>query len=236
MSAGDRTPFSDFYRAIYARGLAGERPALPIASSELEQQAEAACTPEAADYIFAGAGTHDTIAENLAAFRRWRIVPRMLRDVARRELQTTVCGTHMPAPVMLAPIGAQTLCHADGELATARAAAGLGLPLLVSNAAAHTLEKIAAVAGDAPRWFQVYWPNDDAIGRSFLERAESAGYGAIVVTVDTFIPGWKPRDLQRAELPFLRGVGNANTSRTQSSAEDSTVHPRRIWARRSGIT
>jgi isopentenyl diphosphate isomerase/L-lactate dehydrogenase-like FMN-dependent dehydrogenase len=147
---------------------------------------------------------------NLEAFRRWRIVPRVLRDLSSRDLSTELLGTPMPAPVLLAPIGVQSIVHPEGELAAARAAGSLGLPFVASSAAAHTMEEIAEALGDGPRWYQLYWPNDRELCASFVGRAEAAGYGAIVVTVDTFIPGWKPRDLQQAWLPFLEGSGNAN--------------------------
>jgi lactate 2-monooxygenase len=200
----------DYYRAIYARGLAGETPSLPVSWAELERSAAEAMDTKAANYVFAGAGSEDTMRENLEAFRRWRIVPRMLRDVADRDLSTTVLGTEMAAPVLLAPIGVQVIVHPEGELASARAAASMGTPMVVSTAAAHTLEEIAAEGGTGPRWYQLYWPNDAEIAASMVARAEAAGYAAIVVTLDTFIPGWKPRDLQQAWLPFLEGVGNAN--------------------------
>ena len=134
----------------------------------------------------------------------------MLRDVSDRDLSVSIAGTAMPAPLLLAPIGVHSIVHPDGELATAAAAASVGLPLIASSASAHTLEEIAEAGGDAPRWFQLYWPNDPELAASFVSRAEAAGYSAIVLTVDTFIPGWKPRDLQRAWLPFLEGIGNAN--------------------------
>jgi len=137
-------------------------------------------------------------------------VPRMLRDVADRDLSTTVLRTEMAAPLLLAPIGVQKVVHEEGELATARAAAAVGVPMIASTAAHFSLEEIAEAGGDAPRWFQLYWPNDPALARSMVERAERAGYEAIVLTVDTFIPGWKPRDLQQAWLPFLNGMGVAN--------------------------
>jgi L-lactate dehydrogenase (cytochrome) len=202
--------FADYYREIYARGLGGETPAIPVAVAELEEQARAAMDPKAANYVWAGAGTEGTIDANAEAFRRRRIVPRMLRDVAARDLSTTLLGTAMPAPLLLAPIGVQKVVHSDGELATARAAAAVGVPMIASTAAHFSLEEIAAVGGDAPRWFQLYWPNDPELARSMVERAERAGYDAIVLTVDTFIPGWKPRDLQQAWLPFLNGMGVAN--------------------------
>jgi lactate 2-monooxygenase len=202
--------FADYYREIYALGLGGETPSIPVSIEELELRAREAMDGRAANYVFAGAGGEGTMRANREALDRRRILPRMLRDVAARDLSTTVLGTAMPAPLMLAPIGVQKIVHEEGELATARAAAALGLPMIASTASAFTLEEIAEAGGDARRWFQLYWPNDRRLVESFVGRAEAAGYGAIVVTVDTFIPGWKPRDLQQAWLPFLEGMGNAN--------------------------
>ena len=118
--------FGDYYREIYARGLAGEKPELPVPWDELERAAGDQLEVAARAYVFGGAGTEETMRANLEAFRRWRIVPRMMRDVSQREHATTVLGTEMPAPLMLAPIGVQVLCHPEGELATARAAAAVG--------------------------------------------------------------------------------------------------------------
>jgi lactate 2-monooxygenase len=204
-------PFGDYYREIYAKGmLAGERPTLPMAWADLEERAREALDDRAIAYIFGGAGSEDTMRSNLDAFRRWRIVPRVLRkDLSIRDLSLELLGTSMPAPVLLAPIGVQTLLHEEGELASARAAAALGLPLITSTASATALEEIAEANGDAPRWFQLYWPNDDELAASLVRRAEAAGYSAIVLTVDNYVPGWKPRDLEQAYLPFLEGIGIA---------------------------
>jgi L-lactate dehydrogenase (cytochrome) len=202
--------FADYYREIYARGLGGDSPSIPVSIEELERRAAEAMEEKAGNYVFAGAGAEDTMRVNRAAFEGRRIVPRMLRDVAERDLTANVLGTSMPAPLMLAPIGVQKIVHPDGELASARAAAALGVPIVASTASAFSLEEIAAVSDQGPRWFQLYWPNDKRLVESFVGRAEAAGYEAIVVTVDTFIPGWKPRDLQQAWLPFLQGMGNAN--------------------------
>jgi L-lactate dehydrogenase (cytochrome) len=202
---------ADYYREIYLRGLGGEAPAIPVAVAELEREAVAAMEPRAANYVGAGAGSEDTMRANTAAFRRHRIVPRMLRDVAVRDLSTSVLGTTMPAPLMLAPIGVQSVVHEEGELATARAAAAVGVPMIASTNSHFSMEEIAAAGGEeAPRWFQLYWPNDRRLAQSFVERAERAGYAAIVLTVDTFVPGWKARDLQQAWLPFLNGMGVGN--------------------------
>src|SRR5829696_219919 len=195
---------------IYVRGMGGETPAVPVPVEALERLAREKMGERSANYVFAGAGTEETMLANREAFRRGRIVPRMLRDVAERDLSTRVLGAELPAPLLLAPIGVQTIVHEEGELATARAAATVGLPMIASTASHFTMEEIAEAGGEGPRWFQLYWPNDRELLESFVGRAEAAGYGAIVVTVDTFIPGWKPRDLQQAWLPFLEGSGNAN--------------------------
>lgn len=203
--------FADYYREIYARGLGGEAPTIPVAVAELEERAREAMEEQAANYVYACAGGETTMRVNREAFERRRIVPRMLRDVAERDLSTTVLGAELPAPLALAPIGVQGIVHPDGEPGSARAAAALGLPMIASSASHSTLEEIAAAGGEeAPRWFQLYWANDRELVESFVNRAEAAGYGAIVVTVDTFVPGWKPRDLQQAWLPFLNQMGIAN--------------------------
>jgi lactate 2-monooxygenase len=203
-------PWGDYYREIYAKGmLAGEKPTLPMAWAELERRAEEQLDERAVAYVYGGAGSEDTMRANLDAFRRWRIVPRVLRDLSERDLSTELLGTAMPAPVLLAPIGVQTLLHPDGELASARAAAAVGLPLIASTASATSMEEIAEANGDAPRWYQLYWPNDDEIAASMIGRAERSGYSALVLTVDNYVPGWKPRDLEQAYLPFLEGVGIA---------------------------
>jgi isopentenyl diphosphate isomerase/L-lactate dehydrogenase-like FMN-dependent dehydrogenase len=201
--------YGDWQYELYLRGLAGERPRLPTAWAEVERAAGEALAPEPRGYVWGGAGTGDTMRANLEAFRRWRIVPRMLRDVGVRDLRTTILGTEMPAPVLLAPVGVQTIVHDEGELASARGAAALGVPVVASTAAAHSLEEIADAAGDAPRWYQLYWPKDDEITKSIVQRAERAGYQAIVVTLDTMELAWRPADLGHGYLPFLEGTGIA---------------------------
>jgi lactate 2-monooxygenase len=199
----------DWQYGIYLRGLAGETPEHPTALDELERRAAEALESEPRGYVWGGAGTGDTMRANLEAFRRRRLVPRMLRDISQRSLATGVLGTELPAPVLLAPVGVQTIVHPDGELASARGAAALGLPVVASTAADRSLEQIAEACGDAPRWFQLYWPKDDAITASLVRRAEAAGYSALVVTLDTIELAWRPADLSHGYLPFLQGTGIA---------------------------
>jgi isopentenyl diphosphate isomerase/L-lactate dehydrogenase-like FMN-dependent dehydrogenase len=203
--------FSQYQYEIYLEGAAGNKPKFPMELADLERRFEAEVDPIPRDYVSAGAGSDDTMRENLDAFRRRRIVPLMLTDVQERDLETQVLGTSMPAPVLLAPIGGiQGLLHPEGEIAVARVAAELGLPLVLSTVSSRTLEDVAEAMGDSPRWFQLYWPNDDEFTVSLVKRAENAGYGAIVVTLDTRILAWRPRDLRNAYLPFLRGESIAN--------------------------
>jgi isopentenyl diphosphate isomerase/L-lactate dehydrogenase-like FMN-dependent dehydrogenase len=211
MAAEPPQLFGDYYREIYAKGMfANERPTLPMAWVELERRAEEKLDERAVAYVWGGAGSEDTMRANLEAFRRWRIVPRVLRDISSRDLTTNLLGMEIPAPVLLAPIGVQKVLHEEGELATARAAAALGLPLIVSTASSIAMEEIAEAGGaDAPRWYQLYWPNDRDLAQSLVERAARSGHTAIVLTVDNSIVGWKPRDLQQAYLPFLEGIGIA---------------------------
>jgi isopentenyl diphosphate isomerase/L-lactate dehydrogenase-like FMN-dependent dehydrogenase len=190
--------------------LTGKPPAQPVSIDELALRAKQVLEPAAFDYLAGGAGAEETMRANLEAFRRWRIVPRMLRNVGRRDLGVEVLGQRFPAPFMLAPIGVQSILHTEAEVAVARAARSLGVPLILSTAASSTIEEVAVAMGDAPHWFQLYWPRDDELAASFLRRAEAAGYGAIVVTLDTYLLSWRERDIQNAYLPFLRAQGLAN--------------------------
>ena len=182
----------------------------PVDAESLEAAAHAAMTPEAYDYVAGSAGTEATADANRRAFAKWQIVPRFLRDVSQRDWSVELFGRRYPAPIYVAPVGVQGIIHTDGELATARACAKLGVPFTLSTVASYTIEQVAEVMGDAPRWFQLYWSRNHEVAASFVRRAEAAGYSAIVVTVDTYMLAWRPRDLRRAYLPFMHGDGLAN--------------------------
>jgi lactate 2-monooxygenase len=202
--------FADFQNEIYLKGLFGELPALPFDWREMRDAALQVMPEQSIGYVEGGSGTEATMAANLAAFDSWRIVPRMLRGVpAARAHATTILGTSMPAPVMLAPVGVLSIVHPDAEPAVARAAGRLGVPFIVSTAASTVMEEVAA-AGEGPKWYQLYWPADRDLAASFLARAEAAGFEAIVVTLDTWQLGWRPRDLRTGYLPFLQSIGIAN--------------------------
>ncbi len=196
-------------RSIYLPGLAGQRPLVPVAAAELEARAREVMSGPAFGYVAGGAGAEGTMAANRAAFDRRQIVPQVLRDASRRDLSVELLGRTLPAPLLTAPIGVLDLAHPDGDLAVARAAASLGVPVIFSNQASVPMETCAAAMGASPRWFQLYWSTSDELVASFVRRAEAAGCEAVVVTLDTSILGWRPRDLAQAYLPFLEGRGIA---------------------------
>jgi lactate 2-monooxygenase len=196
--------------AIYRAGPRSDAGSIPLAVEELEDKARGRLSPEAYDWIAGSAGGGATARRNLAAFERWRIVPRMLCDISNRNFGLSLLGHTLPLPLLIAPIGVQGAAHPDGEKACAAAAASVGIPFVLSNVATFSMEEVAKTAGPGPRWFQLYWPKDPELALSFLQRAKRAGYTAIVVTLDTPSLGWREQNLQLAHLPFLSGTGLAN--------------------------
>lgn len=202
--------WSAFQYEIYLNGLAGAVPQLPTDLTRLEQWAEERLSPEAVGYVAGSAGDGKSERANRAALDRWQIVPRMLRDVRARDSSVELLGARLPAPLALAPVGVLSIMHPQGEAGAARAAAAQGVPFILSSASSTPMEEVAEAMGGATRWFQLYWPGDREVARSFLGRAARSGYSALFVTLDTWLLAWRPRDLDRAYLPFLRGVGTAN--------------------------
>ncbi|GIO04017.1 oxidoreductase [Brevibacillus reuszeri] len=183
---------------------------LPVSIEDWEQKAREILPDGPFDYIAGGSGAEETLASNRTAFSKWAIVPRMMRDVTNRTMSISLYNQALRTPIMLAPVGMQAIAHPEGELATARAAKEAGVPLVVSTVSAHSMEQIAEVMGDAPRWFQLYWSNDREVSASMVKRAEAAGYSAIVLTVDTIMLGWKRRDFRNGYSPLREGKGVAN--------------------------
>jgi isopentenyl diphosphate isomerase/L-lactate dehydrogenase-like FMN-dependent dehydrogenase len=218
--APDVSALTNYQTEIYLHGLGGAKPGLPTDLTRLEGLARDKLDSGPYGYVAGAAGTGATMRANREALDSWRIVPRMLRETTRRRLSSTVLGTELPAPVLLAPVGVLSIVHPDGELAVARAAAELGVPMILSTAASHTIEEVAEASEAAvsspsssssgpSRWYQLYWPTEDAVTISLLDRARSAGYTTLVVTLDTWTLGYRPLDLDGSYLPFLRGVGTA---------------------------
>ena len=200
-------------RAVFVGGLAGTSPRVPADPAALEAAARRAMSPEGFAYVAGSAGAERTASANRAAFGRRPIVPRVLRGADPRDLSLSLFGLDLPAPVLLAPVGVLEMAHPDADLAVARAAAALGVPFIFSSQASVPMEETAAamdaVRPGAPRLFQLYWSTDDDLVRSFVRRAEACGCAAVVLTLDTTLLGWRPRDLDLAALPFLHGKGIA---------------------------
>jgi isopentenyl diphosphate isomerase/L-lactate dehydrogenase-like FMN-dependent dehydrogenase len=194
---------------IYRAGALGRRPRVPATPARLEAAARRRMSRPAWSYVAGSAGQQRTDRANRAAFDRWKIVPRMLRDISVRDMRVELFGRSLPAPLLLAPIGALGMVRADADLAAARAARSLGIPMIISTQASSPMEAIADALGDAPRWFQLYWSANDELVESFVRRAETIGSGAIVVTLDTQMLGWRTADLDIGSLPFVRGQGIA---------------------------
>ncbi|MFI2300806.1 lactate 2-monooxygenase [Actinacidiphila glaucinigra] len=204
---GDR---ADHQYEIYLNGLAGVLPALPTDLTRLEALAAERLAPGPFGYVAGSAGSGRTERANREALDRLRIVPRMLRDVSSRDLSVEVLGRTLSVPLALGPVGVLSIVHPDAECAAARAAAAQGVPFVLSSASSTPMEDVAEAMGDAERWFQLYWAKDREVTRSFLGRAKAAGYTALLVTLDTPLLAWRPRDLDQAYLPFLKGIGTAN--------------------------
>jgi lactate 2-monooxygenase len=192
-------------RERYSRGEAS----WPVGSEDWAAAAADVLTPGAFDWIAGGSGEELTLRANRAAFEARRLRPRMLTGVATCSTDVDILGTRSPAPFLLAPIGGQTVAHPEGELASARAAASLGVPLIVSTAASHSMEDVAAELQGSPAWFQLYYVSDKEVTQSFIARALASGYEAIVLTVDSPMVGWRDRDRRNAYIPFLTGEGIA---------------------------
>ena len=187
--------------AIY---LSGGTP-WPVGFDAWHERARETLEHTAYDYVAGGAGAEETMRANVDAFRRRALRPRILVGTAERDISVEVLGLRSPAPFLFAPIGVLSIVHPEAERAVAGAARATGVPMVLSSAASMSLEEIASL--DPPRWFQLYWWGDPELAESLVRRAEAAGYGAIVLTVDTLNLGWRPRDLRNGYLPFLKGQG-----------------------------
>ena len=204
--------YGDYQNAIYFAGLSGVVPKVPVDFATLAARATAAMPASVRDYVQGGCGDEYTQDHNAAAFRHWGMVPRMMVDCATRDLSVDLFGLRLPSPIFMAPIGVTGLMTPDGhgDLAAARAAAETRVPLVASTLSNDPLEDVAQAMGDTPGFFQLYTPKDRDLTASLVSRAEAAGYKGIVVTLDTWVTGWRPRDLNTGNVPQLRGHVLAN--------------------------
>jgi lactate 2-monooxygenase len=200
----------DVQLEVYGSAAQGRRIELPFSYEDWDASAKSALSETAYWYIAGAAGSGETMRANRAAFERVKLRHRVLNDVAVRDISTQVLGTKMSAPFLLGPVGVQGIMHPDGERVPARAAAALGIPFTLSTVSSVTIEEIASIMGDAPRWFQLYPARSRDIAASMIRRVEAAGYSAIMVTLDTPVLGWREQDLRLGYLPFIEGKGIIN--------------------------
>ncbi|KAH9961462.1 FMN-dependent dehydrogenase [Lactifluus volemus] len=202
-----QTTWSQYLVQVYANGETSVIGSYDYRILEEKAREATKAIQSAYMYTFGSAGTGSTYRNNFEALDRWRIIPRMLRNVTHRNLDTTLFGVKLPSPIIIAPVGIHGILHEDGELATASAAASVGVPFVMSSASSRSIEAVAKANDDGHRWYQLYWPLHNDVTLSILGRAKAAGFTALMVTVDTFMLGWRPYDLDKAYLPFLAGVG-----------------------------
>ncbi len=196
-------------KAIFLTGMSGKRAVVPFHADELRDAAKKSLSAQAWAYLAGGAGDELSVAANLAAFSKVSILPHMMRGDARADFSVRLFGQALTFPLLLAPIGVLDLICPEADRAVARACRNVGVPMIFSNQAGTPMETCAQDLGNTSRWFQLYWSKSDDLVLSFVRRAEACGCGAIVLTVDTTLLGWRNRDLKLAYLPFLRGLGIA---------------------------
>ncbi|MFE3518272.1 alpha-hydroxy-acid oxidizing protein [Streptomyces sp. NPDC059166] len=204
--------YGDYQMEIYLDGLRGVTPSLPMDYAGWEERARAALSPSVWSYVAGGAGDEHTQRENARVFERYGLMPRMMVGATRRDLSVDLFGLSLPSPLFMAPVGVVGLCAQDGhgDLATARAAARTGVPMVASTLSVDPMEDVAAEFGGTPGFFQLYTPTDRDLAASLVARAEAAGFKGVVVTLDTWVTGWRPRDLSTSNFPQLRGHCLAN--------------------------
>lgn len=199
--------FGGMQNEIYNAGLQGILPDYPVDFATLEQRAHEALGPMLTNYVAGGCGDEHTQDTNASAFHHWGMVPRMMVDCSTRDLSIDLFGMKLPSPLFMAPIGLNGEATQDrhGDMAAAMASAMTGVPFCVSTLSNDPMEDVFKACGDTPAFFQLYTPRNRELAESLIKRAEASGAKAIVVTLDTWLTGWRPRDLNASNFPQLRG-------------------------------
>jgi lactate 2-monooxygenase len=193
----DPDSYVQYQREIYG---SLRKPKYSTKPSQWEAAAKAAIPEPNFLYVFGAASSESTHRANLSAFERYRLRPWMLVQATRRNMSVELFGQRYRSPLLVAPIGVQEIVHPDAEEATARACAAVKVPMILSTAATRSIEQVAAANGDGDRWYQLYWPKPQAedFTASLLSRAKANGFKVLVVTLDTFMIGWRPSDLDES--------------------------------------
>lgn len=234
--ASDKSFSRERQTHIFLGNLRGKTKTIPVSFDKLRNAAKRNMSKEGYAYIAGSAGRETTKKSNRSDFRKWEIIPRMLNDVSECSTEISIFGENHPTPFLLAPIGVLDMAHPDADLAVAKASAAENVPFVFSSQASVDMETCSVAMGDSPRWFQLYWSTSDDLVESFVQRAESCGCEAIVLTLDTTMLGWRPRDLDLDYLPFLRGRGIAQYTSDpefrklmKTSLGDADKPPKLTW-------
>lgn len=194
-----------YEKEVFANGLQNIKPPISFDPLEWEAAAKKVLPADSFGYVWGSAGIRETDDNNRAAFRKWSILPSRLVKADFPNLKTSLFGQEYEYPIAIAPVGVQRIFHRDGEIATATAASKEKVPYILSTASSTSIEDVARANNTGARWFQLYWPSNkhNDITASLLKRAKETGYSVLVVTLDTYILGWRPSDLTNAYNPFL---------------------------------
>ncbi len=199
--------YGDYQWDIYLDGLQGKLPRFPVDYASLERAAVEVLPSWVYSYVAGNAGDGNTQRANVEAFSRYGIVPRMLVGATERDLSVSLFDMQLSNPLFMPPVGVVGVCSQDlhGDILAAQASAQTGVPMVASTLTQDRMEDVVPHAGATPGLFQLYTPTDRELAASFLRRAEESGYKAVVITLDTWITGWRPHDLNTANFPQLRG-------------------------------
>lgn len=182
----------------------------PFRVEELEAKAKEKMSKNAFGYTRSGGGGEETLRKNTASFEKYSILPQYLNDVSNVDTSIELFGHTYRHPFLLAPIGMLKTTHEEAELAVAKAAAKLDVPYIQSTVSSYAIEEVAEVSEGSPKWFQLYWSNNENISFNMVKRAEETGYQAIVLTIDTTMFGWREEDMTNRFSPLKAGYGKAN--------------------------
>ncbi|WBW71293.1 FMN-dependent alpha-hydroxy acid dehydrogenase [Schizosaccharomyces osmophilus] len=191
---------------IYDNGLNFERPSISVDPSKWEPLAIERLSKDAAGYVYGSAGTRETTDKNHESYKRWSIIPNRLVKSDFPDLRTKLFGREYSFPIALGPVGVQRIVNPEGEHGSSKAATLEHVPYVISTAASMSFEEIAESSGPGERWYQLYWPSNENndITASLLKRAKSIDCKVLVVTLDTYILGWRPSDMDNGYDPFLK--------------------------------
>ena len=232
--------YGDYQLEIYGDGLQGKLPRFPVDYASLEGAAAKVLPSWVYSYVGYGAGDGNTQRANVEAFSHYGIVPRMLVGATERDLSVSLFDMQLSSPLFMPPVGVVGVCSQDlhGDILAAKASAQTGVPMVASTLTQDRMEDVIPHAGTTPNLYQLYTPTDRELAASFLRRAEQCGYKAVVVTLDTWITGWRPHDLNTANFPQLRGYCLQNyftddvfLARLPKSPQDDPMAAALEWAK-----